>query len=187
MNNFQQATHQWVLHCFGQQVSDDIATRCFRFFEEAGELCQALGMTKEDAMKLVNYTWGREPGVPSQELGGVMVTLAALCTPAGLDMHSDSWRELTRCWANTEKIRAKQKAKAQIGLGTDPIPGCAEAGTWVTLIGSVGDSRFTISMGTRWQIVGEEGENWIVNDPTVFGSTVYRLPKIMCTEPRDER
>jgi hypothetical protein len=46
-----------------------------------------------------------------QELGGVQVTLAALCFPHDLDMNEAAERELARVWTKIDKIRAKQAAK----------------------------------------------------------------------------
>lgn len=56
---------------------------------------------------------GRTVGDPPQEVGGVMVTLAALCLASGLDMHDAGEVELARISAPelVAKIRAKQAAK----------------------------------------------------------------------------
>lgn len=68
---------------------------------------------------LVDYTFGRPVGDPSQEVGGVMVTLAALCAAADLSVVDCSETELRRCWANIERIRAKQATKPP----SSPLPG----------------------------------------------------------------
>lgn len=195
--DFQRSVRIWVEHCFGETVADDIATRCFRFFEEAGELCQALGMRKEDALKLVEYTWGRPKGEPLQELGGAMVTLAALATPAGMLMYEAGWLELGRCWDNTEKIRAKQKAKAQIGLGADPIPG--NVGKYVTLLmalatvmpealpeGGFGMTEGWLPQQSTWQIIYEIEDAWIAQNVSNGIMGQYALPKRICSEPREK-
>jgi hypothetical protein len=195
---FQQEVRDWVVHCFGETVADDIATRCFRFFEEAGELCQSLGMRKEDANKLVDYVWSRPVGEPRQEIGGVMVTLAALATPAKLNMFLDGWAELARVNQPeiTEKIRAKQKSKAAIGLGADPIPGHSDLGKIVTLQTALTAAPgFYLPQRSFWRIVGtrsdEYGRHWLVEHQTnelaperIVG--IYALPCSLCTEPRDE-
>lgn len=94
--SYQVRVANWMQTCFGQEISADIHERCLRFFEEAGELCQALGMPEETAHALVEYTWNREAGAPDQEVGGVVVTLAALCEASGLDMMAAAETELTR-------------------------------------------------------------------------------------------
>lgn len=110
---FQQRVQPWMLACFGAEICADVLERNHRFFEEAGELVQACGMTREEAHVLVDYTWSRPAGEPAQEVGGVMVTLAALCFANGLDMHAAGETELARINvpATIEKIRAKQAAK----------------------------------------------------------------------------
>lgn len=83
---YQQRVRQWVLECFNPIIADDMTERSFRFLEEALELCQSIGCTREQAARLVEYVYGREAGRKGQEVGGVMVTLAALC--------SGSWSSL---------------------------------------------------------------------------------------------
>lgn len=108
---FQARVQPWMTECFGPAIAGDREERNHRFFEEAGELVQACGMTASEAHQLVDYTWGRPVGEKSQEVGGVMVTLAALCLANGLDMHADAETELARIWTKVEQIRAKQAAK----------------------------------------------------------------------------
>ncbi len=109
MTDFQNRVGAWMLECFGADITNDIRERCYRFFEEAGELCQALGMSEDMAHQLVAYTWGREIGDPAQEVGGAMVTLGALCAAAGLDMQGAGETELAR--VNQPEIMAKVRAK----------------------------------------------------------------------------
>lgn len=99
----------WMQTCFGPEISGDISERCLRFLEEAGELCQALGMTEEAAHALVAYTWGRPAGEPEQEVGGVVVTLAALCEASGLDMMRDGEIELARIEDPEVTVRIREK------------------------------------------------------------------------------
>lgn len=97
--------------CFGAMIAGDREERNHRFLEEALELVQACGCTASEAHQLVDYTYGRPTGEPPQEVGGVMVTLAALCLANGLDMHAAGEAELARVWTKVEQIRAKQAAK----------------------------------------------------------------------------
>lgn len=108
---FQQRVQPWMMECFGAEISADGIERNHRFFEEATELVQSLGMTQSEAHQLVDYVYGRDVGEPVQEVGGVMVTLAALCLASGMDMHQAGETELARIWTMVEKIRAKQAAK----------------------------------------------------------------------------
>lgn len=101
----------WMQACFGPEISADTVERRHRFIEEALELLQAMGGTKQEATQLVDYVFSREKGTPHQEVGGVMITLAALCLAAGLDMHKAGEDELARIWTKVDAIRAKQAAK----------------------------------------------------------------------------
>lgn len=117
--DYQQRVDAWMQTCFGPEISGDKQERNWRFGEEALELLQSLGCTKNDAVKLVDYVYDRPQGDINQEVGGVMVTLAALCTAAGFDMTAEGERELSRVWTKVEKIRAKHAAK----ILRQPLPG----------------------------------------------------------------
>ena len=108
---FQTRVYPWLLACFGEAISNDVIERNHRFIEEALELVQSLGATREECHQLVDYVFGRPAGEPPQEVGGVMVTLAALCLANSMDMHTAGERELERIWTKVEQIRAKQAAK----------------------------------------------------------------------------
>ena len=108
---FQARVQPWMMTCFGVEISGDRTERNHRFVEEALELAQACGCTDSEAHQLVYYVWGRPVGHPHQEVGGVMVTLAALCLAYGMDMHQAGEDELARVWTKIDVIRAKQAAK----------------------------------------------------------------------------
>ena len=108
---FQARVQPWMMACFGELIAGDREERNHRFLEEALELVQACGCTASEAHQLVDYVFGRDIGEPAQEVGGVMVTLAALCLASGLDMHASGETELARIWTKVDAIRAKQAAK----------------------------------------------------------------------------
>ncbi|MGF7178385.1 hypothetical protein [Azospirillum doebereinerae] len=116
---FQSRVQPWMLACFGELIAADTMERNHRFLEEALELVQACGCTPSEAHQLVDYVFGRPTGERSQEVGGVMVTLAALCLAQGLDMHAAGETELGRIWTKVDVIRAKQAAKPK----NSPLPG----------------------------------------------------------------
>lgn len=113
MVSYQQRVRAWVLECFGQTIADDMTERSFRFLEEALELGQSIGCTREQAAALVEYVYSRPVGQRGQEVGGVMVTLAALTSAAGIDLQAEAERELARVEAPevVAKIRRKQASK----------------------------------------------------------------------------
>lgn len=116
---FQDRVVTWAQECFRRPDSMRIEQRAFRFIEEALELVQSAGTSKEEVLRLVDYVFARPIGEVAQEIGGVMVTLAALSFAAGRRMDGCGEVELQRCIANTDEIRAKDLAKPE----RSPLPG----------------------------------------------------------------
>ena len=129
---FQAKVQPWLMACFGEMIAGDHEERNHRFLEEALELVQACGCTASEAHQLVDYVFGRPVGELHQEVGGVMVTLAALCLANDADMHAAGWVELDRIWGKVEQIRAKQAAKPKHSPLPEhvasPLRSTAEAG-----------------------------------------------------------
>ncbi len=121
IHSFQERVKPWLHECFGEMIAGDKEERNHRFLEEALELVQACGCTKEEALKLVDYVYGRPVGEKGQEVGGTMVTLAALCIAQGINLNEEAERELSRINLPEVvlKIRAKQAAKPKFS----PLPG----------------------------------------------------------------
>jgi hypothetical protein len=119
MEYFQRRVKRWVREAFGPKVAENRLERNHRFLEEALELVQANGCPAADAHQLVDYVYGRDIGGAHQEVGGVLVTLAALCCAYGIDMQKAGTDEIIRCWDNIDRIRAKQAAK----LKDSALPG----------------------------------------------------------------
>jgi hypothetical protein len=113
VESFQDRVRPWLDECFGEEVARNTVERNHRFLEEALELVQSLGCTWEDARKLVDYVFSRDVGEPNQELGGVMVTLAALSLANSLSMNAAAETELARVWQKIDVIRAKQARKVK--------------------------------------------------------------------------
>jgi NTP pyrophosphatase (non-canonical NTP hydrolase) len=109
--DFQKRVQAWLHACFGVEISSDKKERNHRFLEEAIELVQSCSCTREEAHMLVDYVYGRPVGEMNQEVGGVMLTLAALCQAQGMDMQVNGETELSRVWTKVDQIRAKQAAK----------------------------------------------------------------------------
>ncbi len=111
VTSYQRRVEDWLEACFPPSVRSDRSERTHRFLEEALELAQANGCSRTDAIALVDYVFGRPMGQPDQEVGGVMVTLASLCSASQINMDEAGARELERNWDRIEAIRAKQQAK----------------------------------------------------------------------------
>lgn len=113
IQRLQDKLKQWTIKCFGEQISNDKIERNYRFLEESLELVQSLGLTKEEAYKLVDYVYNREIGEPIQEVGGVYVTLNALCNANDIELEYAAELEISRIHQPEiiEKIRLKQANK----------------------------------------------------------------------------
>lgn len=110
-SSYQDRVKEWLAACFPPSARSDRRERAHRFLEEALELAQAIGCSHEDATALVDYVYSRPAGRPEFEVGGVMVTLAGLCSAASINMSEAGDRELQRNWERINVIRQKQAAK----------------------------------------------------------------------------
>jgi len=104
---------QWLVNVFGDDSLNDVEERGLRFGEESLELIQSLGVTKDQALALVEQVFNKEPGEPKQELGGTLVTLASLCVVTRMDADLAYINEFNRCERPdiVEKIKAKHAGK----------------------------------------------------------------------------
>lgn len=127
-DSFQQRVSTWMAQCFLPSLYSNMTERGDRLLEEVLELLQSKGYDRTRVATLVDYVWSRPVGEPSQEVGGVMVTLAGFCWIAALNMHAAGETELTRIGRPEvmDKIRRKQEAKNALHFDT-PLPGNATA------------------------------------------------------------
>ncbi len=124
VKDFQARVAVWMHETFGAEVSSDFRERGFRFGEEAIELLQANGTTKDEVLLLVDYVYGRPVGELRQEVGGTMLTLGALCQARNINLAGAAYEEMARCEqpAVRAKIQAKQEAK-RARMIASPLPG----------------------------------------------------------------
>jgi NTP pyrophosphatase (non-canonical NTP hydrolase) len=108
---YQNRVEEWLEACFPPSVRENRQERTHRFLEEALELAQANECSKEDALSLVEYVYSRPKGKPELEVGGVLVTLASLCSASQIDMNEAGDKELKRNWERINTIRRKQASK----------------------------------------------------------------------------
>lgn len=108
---FQDRVGHWVTDTLGADCLADTKERNHRFLEEALELVQACGLPREEAHGLVNYVYERPAGEIWQEVGGVMATLAALCSAQRTSMTNAANDELVRIWIEADTVKSRQKRK----------------------------------------------------------------------------
>ena len=119
--SFQDEVQAWVLQCFDKPEMRTVEERTLRFIEEALELAQAAGMGEDAAQRLVRYVWGRPTGRLRQEVGGVAVTLSALCSAAGVDLEACQREELARVKGASARIRAHHEEKRSQGMTSEHL------------------------------------------------------------------
>lgn len=124
LNTYQSRVRCWIIECFGLAIANHSKERNHRFGEESLEALQAFGTTKEEVLELVEYVYSRPVGDPKQEVGGVMVTLAAKCAEHNIDMMECAETELARILSPEvmERIRQKQLTKP----AHSTLPGLAQ-------------------------------------------------------------
>lgn len=116
--SYQARVRDWVRACFGQEVSRDVKERGFRFLEEALELMQASGCSKEDVLRLVDYTYNRPKGAVRVELGQTGLTLVAFADALGVELNDQLEAELEHVWKDLDRIRQKWLTKPK----NSPLP-----------------------------------------------------------------
>jgi NTP pyrophosphatase (non-canonical NTP hydrolase) len=102
---------QWCMDCFGIEVTYDKTERCYRFLEESLELVQAAGCSKEDVLRLVEYTYNREPGEVLKEVGDVMITFASLANAHSINIGLQTDIQCASNDVNMLRIRDKHFKK----------------------------------------------------------------------------
>lgn len=117
---------KWVETRLGADAMD-LHERGMRFLEEAMELAQAVGVSSASAMKIGAVVYNKPRGVAAQEVGGVGVTLLALCAASDIDMMASIDMETERIFnLPAEKFRKRQVQNAAYGIGRAPTEGTAE-------------------------------------------------------------
>lgn len=99
----------------------DLAERRDRFGEEANEVQQALGQTRDAAHQLVDYTYDRAIGDPEKEIGAAALTLASLCVVGGYSMMQCAEADLEKLQQPETIARIRAKRSTRHGRG--PLPG----------------------------------------------------------------
>lgn len=118
---FQDRAQAWMRACFKPEDVTDKAERNRRAAEEFGEFLRAAGMEEQEAVAEFTAGFRKDPGDVAQETGGVLLTVAGVCSAHGVDMMAAGETELARvCDPETmRKIRAKHDAKPRGA----PLPG----------------------------------------------------------------
>lgn len=108
---------KWGKRCFGKDQMADRLYRGLRFIEEALELCQALGLSKEKVLAVVEHVYSRPVGKVEQELGGVGVTWMTVAEACGVNAMACLDKEIYRVLQKTpEHFAERNQQKNDAGL-----------------------------------------------------------------------
>jgi hypothetical protein len=117
MRYFQWLCSNWVTTRFSKECFTSLTERVSRVLEESTELAQSEGLTHAQAVKIVNYVYGREIGEPHQEAAGTAFTLLTYAEAKGLDLEVVLRDELDRVYALPEDhFRKKWEMKKASGV-----------------------------------------------------------------------
>lgn len=107
----------WVKRTFGQQTLTK-EERYRRFIEEAVELGQALDIPSQDIIRIVEVVYSKPKGIISQEIGGVGLTLEALCAFLHFSLYYETEYEFNRVLSiSKEHFRERHNKKADLSIG----------------------------------------------------------------------
>jgi len=119
----------------GYECFNNKHERVLRATEEIVEAAQCLEIPEEQVHLLIKRVYSRPVGEIEQEIGGVGVTVLALCESLGVSFQELTEREVTRIESPEimAKVRAKHNAKAADGVATfvpaEPVH-LDEDGSW---------------------------------------------------------
>lgn len=110
MRALQRLTLPWLYGIFGD-LAYRPEYRGARLVEEALEMAQAVGLSRDSCHELVDYVYEKEPGDPLQEMGGVLLTALALAERLGYDVEDAATMEFARCLRMDDAAKAKMRDK----------------------------------------------------------------------------
>ncbi|TWD58148.1 hypothetical protein FB480_101903 [Agrobacterium vitis] len=108
-------------HALFHDDPTDITERNARALEQSMETAQAFGMSRDEAMALVDYTFSRPVGDPRKELGAKILTAFSLGITAGIDVMAAAEDELQKMQQPETIARIRAKRATRHGRG--PLPG----------------------------------------------------------------
>ncbi len=109
----------WACNAFGAEHAFNLPLRTLRCAEEAVELAQAAGVSREKMFELVDIVYSRPKGMVHQEIGGVLMVITTICAIQGGDPSFYLTNELCRILKQPiEKFAKRNQDKIDLGLTT---------------------------------------------------------------------
>lgn len=123
MMSVEERVERWVRFVLGDNCMATHA-RALRFLEEAHELAQVCGVTRDEASRTRDMVYSKPAGSAAQEIGGCGVTLAGVAASLGVSVASLTNEEMRRIeHLPPDKFRARERLNAYLGIGIVPSSG----------------------------------------------------------------
>lgn len=177
LTEFQWEVDDWLEKCFGgtHGKPPQTVSRAYRFVEEALELAQAVGVTKEQVTELLDYVYSRPAGETHVEIGDVLLTLTSLTSALDQCLMQNAKDVIKRAHEKITIIREKDNNK----LADSPLPGVS----FVSLGNAAPLMRIVIPV--EWFIVDNDGHLQLTNEvPEDESLVVYRSFDQLAAEER---
>ncbi len=111
----------WAVETFGP-VADNRHERAMRFIEEATELVQSCGLSRETVEAITERAYSRRAGQIGKELAQAGMTLEALAAHLGADLSHEIGNEFNRVREIPKaEWTARHAAKTAVGITVDAI------------------------------------------------------------------
>jgi NTP pyrophosphatase (non-canonical NTP hydrolase) len=112
----------WAKTTFGNVAMDPIE-RALRMMEEAAEVAQGVGVPLDMLQRTVTRTYQRPVDDPKKEVGGLLVTVYALCARLEIDPQEALEIEVERILNKDPQLwRDKHNIKVADGTSTAKAP-----------------------------------------------------------------
>lgn len=126
---FQRIVEGVMAQTFGPDIFKDKPERNQRFLEAAIRLFRSCGGNATEAWRMVDYVYAQPSDAKIEEVGGVMVNLAALCESQDVQSTGLGILYLERIRGNMPRARGIERRKPRIspspeqtlGKMTDPL------------------------------------------------------------------
>lgn len=116
LNELAERAALWDVETFGPAVYGSIRERAMRTLEEAIELAQAGGVTRDEIARLVEHVYSKSIGDQQEEIADVMLCLLVYAHRVGMDLDGQMPKLLDRVEKISAHIQRKYAEKFTKGL-----------------------------------------------------------------------
>lgn len=110
---FQGDVRDWVIRTFGFELYQDKRERAERVAEEAVEVVQAAGLSRERMHQIVDWVYNKPPGDLQREIGGMLLPLSALASAHKIELEQAVSSEFAFASTNSLRIARKNRIKKE--------------------------------------------------------------------------